>query len=399
MGKIELDHTGSGSGITLSSDGTNLLLGGTAIGGGGGDPDLYRDNPVSATTPTASGNNAVAIGTNAQATNTNAVALTRNALASGNASFAAGNNAAATGTNAVALGSSTDAAERAVAIGSGSQAVQQNTTAIGTNSSSQAPVAGKFGGGAGAIALGGSYSAGTDSFAAGIANNTSSYGAQSNNGIAMGMQAKAHDSQYSIAIGRNNISSGGSGCTVIGGQNNEATSTSSIITGGANCSITGGAQYARAGGGYSKAAVHGKDVFASGQFSSVGDAQGAKYILRADTTDATATVLTTSNGNPASWNQIVAASDTCITFDGTITAMQNGAQAYASWRIEGLLVNDGGTTTLANSATTVIQNASSWGMALSADNTNNALTITCTGEASHNIRWVANIRTSEVTYA
>jgi hypothetical protein len=35
MGKIEIDHTGSGSGITLSSDGTNLLLGGSAIGGGG----------------------------------------------------------------------------------------------------------------------------------------------------------------------------------------------------------------------------------------------------------------------------------------------------------------------------------------------------------------------------
>ena len=33
MGKIELDHTGSGSGITLSSDGTDLLLDGTAIGG------------------------------------------------------------------------------------------------------------------------------------------------------------------------------------------------------------------------------------------------------------------------------------------------------------------------------------------------------------------------------
>ena len=37
MGKIELDHTGSGSGVTLSSDGTDLLLDGTAIGGGGGD--------------------------------------------------------------------------------------------------------------------------------------------------------------------------------------------------------------------------------------------------------------------------------------------------------------------------------------------------------------------------
>ena len=35
MGKIEFDHTGSGGGITLSSDGTDLLVGGSAVGGGG----------------------------------------------------------------------------------------------------------------------------------------------------------------------------------------------------------------------------------------------------------------------------------------------------------------------------------------------------------------------------
>ncbi len=143
----------------------------------------------------------------------------------------------------------------------------------------------------------------------------------------------------------------------------------------------------------------GKYSYASGRFAATGDAQGGQYILRADTTDATATVLTTNNSTAAATNQIVAASDTCITFDGTIVAMQNGAQAFASLRIEGLLVNDGGTTTLANSATTVIDNQSSWTVAMTADDTNNALAITVTGEASHNIRWVANIRTSEVTYA
>lgn len=35
MGSVNLDNTGSGSAITLSSDGTNLLLNGTAVGGGG----------------------------------------------------------------------------------------------------------------------------------------------------------------------------------------------------------------------------------------------------------------------------------------------------------------------------------------------------------------------------
>jgi hypothetical protein len=47
MGKIELDHTGSGSGVTLSSDGTDLLLDGTAIGGAGGGGDLLAANNLS----------------------------------------------------------------------------------------------------------------------------------------------------------------------------------------------------------------------------------------------------------------------------------------------------------------------------------------------------------------
>ena len=49
MGKIEIDHTGSGSGITLSSDGTSFLLDGSAIGGSGGGADLYDANEANAT--------------------------------------------------------------------------------------------------------------------------------------------------------------------------------------------------------------------------------------------------------------------------------------------------------------------------------------------------------------
>ena len=35
MGSVNIDNTGSGADVTLSSDGTDLLLDGTAIGGGG----------------------------------------------------------------------------------------------------------------------------------------------------------------------------------------------------------------------------------------------------------------------------------------------------------------------------------------------------------------------------
>ena len=136
MGKIELDHTGAGSGITLSSDGTDLLLDGTAIGGGGAALELYAENPSSTTAPSATGTNAVAIGSESVsaglrstaiggsyangtdsfaaaianntssygATGANSVAVGRLAKATGADSFAAGESSQATGTYAIALG-------------------------------------------------------------------------------------------------------------------------------------------------------------------------------------------------------------------------------------------------------------------------------------------------------
>jgi hypothetical protein len=306
------------------------------------------------------------------------VAIGDGAISSGSRSLA-GANSRATGTDAVSLGIANNGAfygaqaNYAVAIGQRASAAATQSTALGHYSHA---------GNTYAVAIGRARSTGADSLAAAIASNSSSYGAAGANSISMGRHAKTGHSYAAVVGGDTNLTSA-TYATVIGGYGNEASKSYTSTVGSF----------------FALADIYGKSAKASGRFGSAGDAQGGQFILRAETTDATATVLTTNNSSAASTNQIVAASDTCITFDGTITAMQNGAQAYASWRIEGLLVNDGGTTTLANSATTVIQNSSGWGMALSADNTNNALAITCTGEASHNIRWVANIRTTECTFA
>lgn len=340
---------------------------------------LYAANEDSpAAQPNASGTNAIAIGDQAVSSATDSLAVGTDTDATGSNSTAIGKGAQATANHNLAIGlNATASAERAIAIGNnGVVAGSTYSTAIGHNSGTTGSTTAS---GSGATALGGSRAAGTDSLAAAIANNTSTYGATNSNSIAIGHLAKA-SLYYTTAIGGYTVASGGWSTAI--GYAVEAT-----------------ADYANATGSFSLAAIKGKLAHASGRFAATGDAQGGQYILRADTTDATATVLTTNNSTAAATNQIVAASDTCITFDGTIVAMQNGAQAFASLRIEGLLVNDGGTTTLANSATTVIDNQSSWTVAMSADNSNNALAITVTGEASHNIRWVANIRTSEVTYA
>ena len=337
------------------------------VSSGGGSPDLFAENyDGTSTLPSATGSNAVAMGINA--------------LASGLRAMAIGENSVASGTRATAIGLGSDStAQQGLALGYNAQAVS------GTN----------------ATALTKSYASGADSFAAAIANNTSSYGAVGANSVAIGPITRSAQSN-AVALGGNSLANGAYSFA-FGGTTSGSYSVAfgGTASGTAAVNLLGGTasgDRSLAVGLRASATIYGQKAFASGRFAADGDAQGSIFILRSDTTNATAEALTTNNSTANATNQIVAASDTCITFSGTVVAMQNGAQSYGSWEIKGLLVNDGGTTTLANSAITVIQNASSWGVALSADNTNNALAITVTGEASHSIRWVSNISTSEVTY-
>jgi|TARA_B110000046_G_scaffold145520_1_gene152691 hypothetical protein len=403
MGKIELDHTGSGSGVTISSDGTDLLLDGTAIGGGGGTAlELYAENPSSPTAPSATGNNAFAIGSGANAIGQNGIALGNGTSADGANGIALGFVSDANGSGSVAIGFNADAnGGGSVAIGQQPDADANFSVAIGASSAGNGA---KTITGAGAVALGGSRASGTDSFAAAIANSTSSYGASYANAIAMGKQAKSAGTG-AIAIGRNaqasatgamsfcssyanygNVSSGSNSVTM--GDGNLASATSSMATG-----------YG------SKADIEGKCVHANGSFSdgnAEGSAQRGAFVLRCDTTDATSEALRTSNGAASTTNQIILPNNSAFAFSGTIVARQQASTgtASAAWKIEGLIRREGsaGTTVLVNSATTVLDNTPAWGMALTADTTSGGLAITVTGAASTNIRWVSTINTSEVTY-
>ena len=338
--------------------------------------------------------------------------------AAGGGAIAAGLQSSAGGADSVAVGYTASAS------GSNSVALGWGPTSTSTRS----------------VAIGWSRASSTEAFAVNIGSSSSSYGASGSNSIAMGYLSKA-TSANSIAIGNQNIAetninsaaigglsntasgnysiiAGGNANTasgargaVLGGQANSATGSYSAVTGGFNGTASN--NYSTVAGGYfntasghgsfahgmqAVATVTGQRAYASGQFAAAGDAQGGQFILRADTTDAAAEALTTNNSTATSTNQIVAATDTCITFSGTVVAMQNGASSYGSWEIRGLLVNDGGTTTLPIFNISEI-GSSGWKLNLYADNTNNALNVQATGVAATNIRWVANIATAEVTYA
>ena len=504
MGKIEINHTGSGGGVVLSSDGTDLLLDGSAVGGGGAaaytidtktdnytavagdlgklihftqigadktltltaaatlgagwfcyvrysahhsgpsykviiDPNgsetidgtatrrLYDGGTFqiicdgsnfqiissdesraiahnifyngvgtagnSLPQPDASGSNSVAIGQGSVASGSSAMAVGSNSLASGSGAIA-GPQSAATGLQAVCFGHGSPAGSTNGARGNYSVAIGDGTVASGTSSLAIGRYANATGEHSNAI--GHSLASGSHSFAAGITSNSSSYGATGSNSVAIGHQAQAISS-YACAVGGTTNRASEVYATVIGGSNNQAFGSYAIVLGGLYNTASG--ENSVASGSRSLAAIYGKKAHASGRFSSNGDAQGCMYVLRSDTSDATAEAMTTNNSTAAATNQVVATTDTCIMFSGTIVAMQNGAADQGGWEIKGLLKNDGGTTTLVNSNIQTFAEGNGWAVALSADNTNNALKVQVTGEASHNIRWVANIQTSEVTYA
>jgi len=373
--------------------------------------ELYAENPSSPTAPSATGANAVAVGSGANASSTASISIGFNSVSSGLYSQSFGRSATATGIYSTAIGTNTDT-------------TSNYSTSLGQNSSSAGSQAVS---GLAAMALGGSYASGTDSFAAAIASNSGSYGATNANSVAMGQQAKAtgssaisigYNSQstgtYSLAIGVGSkatatsalciaaFSSTASGIAsaILGGENQTASGLKSAVLGGDFNTASG--PWSLAHGTRAVSAEYGKVAHAMGRFSADGDAQGGRFVFRSDTADDTPEPLTANNGAASTINQVILPNNSAYAFHGTIVARQqaSGGTACAAWKVEGLIRREGsaGTTVLVNSATTILDNTPAWGMALSADTTNGGLKIEVTGAAATNIRWVATLNTSEVTY-
>ena len=314
-----------------------------------------------------------------------AVALGIASTASGTAGFAAGGFATASGTASLAIGGYISPAT----------ASSSYSSALGNNSAGRGSQAVT---GSGAMALGGSYASGVDSFAAAGTNNTGTYGATGSNSIAIGQTALATNGG-SIAISANNASCSGANAVSIG--SNTAASASSAIAIGLTADASGTSAIALGNG--SRAREYGKVAFAGYSGFGNGAVQfGIMHVLGA-TTDATPKVLTANNSSAGTDDQLILQNNSAYAFTGTVVARQqaSGGTASAAWKIEGLIRREANaaSTTLVASTVTAIDNTPGWTLALSADTTNGGLKIEATGAAATNIRWVATVQTSEVTYA
>ena len=301
----------------------------------------------------------------------------------------------ATGTNAVAIGNSTAASgNESISAGPFSSATAYGASSFGT----LAAAAGTY-----SVALGRSRSGGTTSLAAIIDNNSSSYGATGANSVAIGYRSKG-SSGKSTAIGGEQPLASGSNSFAAGGEFQTASGAYSVSLGGSVNTASGEAAYA-----FGKRALAdkvGKYAYGAQLTGTSGATQAGMMVLVADTTDATSEALRSNTNAAGTTNQIILPNNSAYSFSGTIIARESAAAGsdYASWEIKGALLRD------ANAASTVLGNgiqnklyatsgASAWAIALTADTTNGGLKIEVTGAASTNIRWVATVNTSEVTYA
>jgi hypothetical protein len=264
---------------------------------------------------------------------------------------------------------------------SGSQAVGVGAVQLGRNLSGANAVATANG----AVSLGGSYASGNDSFAAAITDNTSGYGAQASNAIAIGYKAMASNSS-SVAL------SSGSGS-----ENAQATGVASVMIGQGKSTAPNSFAF----GSQVFAATNNKTALSGLRFTGTASAEGQLGLvpIKAITTDATPIQLSTAVGITAVRLPTIYP-NSAVYFKGTVVARQKAANgtASAAWVIEGLIRQEGtvASTTMVTSTVTVISNVPAWTIAVSADTTYGAINVTFTGAAATNIRVLCQLEMTEL---
>jgi len=213
----------------------------------------------------------------------------------------------------------------------------------------------------------------------------------------------------------------GAGAGVVGGISNNASGANSFV--GSGYSGTSSGQYSAVLGGFLNTSSGTQSTVIGGSYAitrsidslavigggnplnaSGGMSQTGILILARQTTDATATVLTSNTSAASGTNQVILPNNSAYYFRGEVVAGVTGAGDTKGWYIEGVIKRGAGVGTTALVGTPTVSSlyadvgAATWAVTALADTTNGGLKITVTGQASTTIRWVAQIRTTEMTY-
>ena len=229
--------------------------------------------------------------------------------------------------------------------------------------------------------------------AAGKANTSSS-----TYSVVSGGAFNASSGNASVVGGGYSNTSSGSRSTVAGGEDSGATGGCSAIGGGMqNCAT--GTVSSIVGGQRAKATKYGEVAHAAGRFAAVGDAQHTVLVARDSTTDATANQVLFLDGSS---QRLTIPAETTWMFTVKLAAHNDTDNDGGWWFFRGGIRRDASNNT--SLIGTVFEeyskdsNISSATASVVADDTNEALEIRVTGVASKNIRWVAVVDISQVSW-
>lgn len=291
------------------------------------------------------------------------------------------------------IASSASANGATVGGGNGNAASQTSATVAGGESNTASGTQATVGGGEGntasandATVSGGKDNTASDTGAAvgGGDGNTASadYAA-----IAGGRSIAASGNYAAVGGGQNHAVSGAY-ATVAGGLNNDTTQNYSTIVGGRDNTV--GAEGGTSIGNEANADVPYSVAQATGKIAAVGDAQSLWFTAAKQTTNGSSTQLRID-----SFTKLTIPTDTTWAVRALIVARRvDSTGESAAYELLGCIDNNGGTTALVGSVskTVIAEDTAAWDVAMTADDTNDALVISVTGEAAKTINWVANIQ-------
>jgi hypothetical protein len=131
--------------------------------------------------------------------------------------------------------------------------------------------------------------------------------------------------------------------------------------------------------------------------SGKGDSQFVRFVASIKTTDATATTLMLDGAS----TRLTIPSGKILFADILISGIKSDGSAAACYKRKVAIKNVAGTTALVGSAETIgtdIEDNAACDVAITADNTNDALDISVTGIAAETWRWVADVSGVELAY-
>jgi hypothetical protein len=255
-----------------------------------------------------------------------------------------------------------------------------------------------------------------------IALNKSSPTASNHYAAIAGGDNNAANAQYAFIGGGQSNTAGGTSSTVVGGSVNTASATGSSVIGGQNNSAS--SSYSASVGGTANTANASYSLIAGGANATArsitgnfvtpasdspitpsgGRTQLATLLLGRQTTDETATRLTSSTSAAGTTNQVILPNNSAYTFQGTCIANVTGGGTTSGWKFEGVIKRgaNAASTALVAAVTPLViaqdAGAVTWVLAVTADTTNGGIAVTVTGAAATTIRWVVKIETTEVAF-